>query len=103
MTARQRNRASSLWGNGAHSFTDLLADDMPWAEWASCAEVGGDVWFPEKGDATRPAKTVCGNCAVRQECLEYAFQHDIRFGVWGGLSERQRRALRRPDGQEDAA
>jgi WhiB family redox-sensing transcriptional regulator len=41
------------------------------------------------------AKRVCLSCEVRQECLEYALAHDERFGIWGGLSERERRRLKR--------
>jgi WhiB family transcriptional regulator, redox-sensing transcriptional regulator len=60
-----------------------------------CAEVDPDLHFPEKGAGTRGAKLVCRACEVRPECLEYALEHDERFGVWGGLSERERRRLRR--------
>lgn len=75
----------------------ILTDvaEMTWADRASCGEVGGDEWFPEKGGSSRAAKKVCGRCEVRQECLEYALEHDERWGVWGGTSERQRRALKR--------
>jgi WhiB family transcriptional regulator, redox-sensing transcriptional regulator len=51
--------------------------------------------FPEKGGSTREAKRVCLSCEVRSECLEYALAHDERFGIWGGLSERERRRLKR--------
>jgi hypothetical protein len=52
-------------------------------------------FFPEKGGSTREAKRVCLSCDVRSECLEYALAHDERFGIWGGLSERERRRLKR--------
>ena len=51
--------------------------------------------FPEKGGSTREAKKVCLSCDVRVECLEYALGQDERFGIWGGLSERERRRLKR--------
>ncbi|HET9518524.1 MAG TPA: WhiB family transcriptional regulator, partial [Actinoplanes sp.] len=51
--------------------------------------------FPEKGGSTREAKRICGRCEVKVECLEYALGHDERFGIWGGLSERERRKLKR--------
>ena len=51
--------------------------------------------FPEKGGSTREAKKICLGCEVRHECLEYALAHDERFGIWGGLSERERRRLKR--------
>jgi WhiB family redox-sensing transcriptional regulator len=52
-------------------------------------------FFPEKGGSTREAKKVCLTCDVRSECLEYALEHDERFGIWGGLSERERRKLKK--------
>jgi WhiB family transcriptional regulator, redox-sensing transcriptional regulator len=66
-----------------------------WQEQALCAQVGGDEFFPEKGDSVREAKRICSDCDVRAECLDYALAHNERFGVWGGLSERERRRLRR--------
>ena len=41
------------------------------------------------------AKQVCQECAVRVTCLEEAFKSDERFGIWGGMTERERRAARR--------
>jgi WhiB family redox-sensing transcriptional regulator len=52
-------------------------------------------FFPEKGGSTREAKRICSRCDVKGECLEYALGHDERFGIWGGLSERERRRLKR--------
>ena len=66
-----------------------------WQEKALCAQTDPEAFFPEKGGSTREAKRVCGSCEVRAECLEYALQNDERFGIWGGLSERERRRMRR--------
>ena len=68
-----------------------------WQDQALCAEVDPDLHFPEKGGSTREAKRVCRSCEVRAECLAYALEHEDtgRFGIWGGTSERERRALRR--------
>ena len=65
-----------------------------WREWALCAEVDPDAFFPEKGESTRAAKNICRRCLVKVECLRSALANDERFGVWGGLSERERRRLR---------
>ncbi|HEX2075869.1 MAG TPA: WhiB family transcriptional regulator [Geodermatophilus sp.] len=65
-----------------------------WKAEALCAETDPEAFFPEKGGSTREAKRVCAGCAVRAECLEYALANDERFGIWGGLSERERRRLR---------
>jgi WhiB family redox-sensing transcriptional regulator len=66
-----------------------------WSERALCAEVGGDLFFPEKGGSTFEAKKVCKACDVREECLQDALARDDRYGIYGGLSERQRRRLTR--------
>ncbi len=70
-------------------------EELNWQERALCAETDPESFFPEKGGSTREAKRICGSCEVRQECLEYALQNDERFGIWGGLSERERRRLKR--------
>ena len=68
---------------------------LAWQADALCAQTDPEAFFPEKGGSTRDAKTICTTCEVRGECLEYALQNDERFGIWGGLSERERRKLRR--------
>jgi WhiB family transcriptional regulator, redox-sensing transcriptional regulator len=72
-------------------------DDGPmgWQERALCAQTDPEAFFPEKGGSTREAKKVCSGCDVRAECLDYALANDERFGIWGGLSERERRKLKR--------
>jgi WhiB family redox-sensing transcriptional regulator len=71
-------------------------DEIPdWQERALCAQTDPEAFFPEKGGSTREAKRICSGCEVRAECLEYALAQDERFGIWGGLSERERRRLRR--------
>lgn len=66
-----------------------------WQERALCAQTDPEAFFPEKGGSTREAKKVCLGCEVRAECLEYALANDERFGIWGGLSERERRKLKK--------
>lgn len=68
---------------------------LSWQTDALCSQTDPEAFFPEKGGSTRDAKRVCGTCDVRAECLEYALQNDERFGIWGGLSERERRKLKR--------
>ena len=69
-----------------------------WHERALCAQTDPEAFFPEKGGSTREAKKICTGCEVRSECLSYALAHDERFGIWGGLSERERRRLKRAAG-----
>ena len=74
---------------------DVEADEAGWQERALCAQTDPEAFFPEKGGSTREAKKVCLTCDVRDECLEYALMNDERFGIWGGLSERERRKLKK--------
>ena len=74
---------------------DDLTEVMGWQEQALCAQTDPEAFFPEKGGSTREAKRVCVGCEVRAECLDYALANDERFGIWGGLSERERRRLKR--------
>ncbi|WP_373456763.1 WhiB family transcriptional regulator [Brevibacterium sp. 50QC2O2] len=79
----------------------LLSEELRgpgWQELALCAQTDPEAFFPEKGGSTREAKKVCGSCEVRMECLEFALENDERFGIWGGLSERERRALKKQGG-----
>lgn len=67
-----------------------------WMDRALCAQIGPDLWFPEKGWKAPEARRICRRCPVARECLEYALEADeVLDGIWGGLSEPQRRKLRR--------
>src|ERR1017187_23691 len=66
-----------------------------WQTKANCMGFYPDLFFPERGASTREAKEVCRGCVVREDCLEYALANGEKFGIWGGLSERERRRLRR--------
>ena len=70
-------------------------DPLAWQADALCAQTDPEAFFPEKGGSTRDAKKICASCEVRAQCLEYALKNDERFGIWGGLSERERRKLRK--------
>jgi len=70
-----------------------------WQEDANCLGVDPDLFFPERGASTREAKEVCRGCVVRQDCLEFALRNGEKFGIWGGLSERERRRIRRQRAQ----
>ncbi|MSW95152.1 MAG: WhiB family transcriptional regulator [Actinobacteria bacterium] len=70
-------------------------EELTWQEQALCAQTDPEAFFPEKGGSTREAKRVCLSCDVRTDCLEYALEQDERFGIWGGLSERERRRLKK--------
>ena len=74
-------------------------DERDWQDQANCLGVDPDLFFPERGASTREAKEVCRGCVVRLQCLEYALSNGEKFGIWGGLSERERRRLRRQRAQ----
>ncbi len=77
----------------------VLSPERGWQDEANCLGVDPDLFFPERGASTREAKEVCRGCVVRNECLEYALVNGEKFGIWGGLSERERRRLRRARAQ----
>ena len=71
------------------------ADERAWMLEAKCLDADPEAFFPEKGGSTREAKRICAICPVREECLDYALANEERFGIWGGLSERERRRAKR--------
>ncbi|HUZ20087.1 MAG TPA: WhiB family transcriptional regulator [Acidimicrobiales bacterium] len=66
-----------------------------WQSRANCMGVDPELFFPERGSSTREAKEVCRGCVVREDCLEFAIANGEKFGIWGGMSERERRRVRR--------
>lgn len=66
-----------------------------WIDQALCAQTDPEIFFVEKGGSTREAKAVCARCPVRLKCLEEALRTGERHGVRGGLSERERRKLKK--------
>lgn len=78
----------SAWG-----FSDIAV--QAWRDEALCAQTDPEAFFPEKGGSTREAKRICQRCPVINECLQYALDRDERFGIFGGLSERERWRLKR--------
>lgn len=79
----------SAWGLSAEPA------DEEWESQALCAQTDPEAFYPDKGGSTKQAKDICLGCPVRLECLQYALDRDERFGIWGGLSERERRRLKR--------
>ena len=73
----------------------FLQEDRSWQLKANCLGVDPDLFFPERGASTKEAKEVCRGCVVREQCLEYALANGEKFGIWGGMSERERRRIRR--------
>jgi WhiB family redox-sensing transcriptional regulator len=73
----------------------VSAPEDTWQARGSCVGVDPDLFFPQRGESVVEAKAICVGCPVRAECLAHALERNERFGIWGGLSERERRAIRR--------
>lgn len=72
---------------------EWMPDGYGWQSYALCAEVDPELFFPEKGVSAATARKICFACPVRTECLDWAISNGETSGVWGGLSERERRGL----------
>jgi len=81
-------------------FTFPLVEPEPWTQFAACRNMPANLFFPEQGQSTTEAKAVCAECAVRERCLTYALDHHERYGIWGGLSARERTRIRRAQERE---
>lgn len=82
------------------SMLALGAADYSWRDHALCRDTDPELFFPVGTTgmalvAIERAKQVCGECLVRTECLDFALETNQDSGVWGGLSEEERRAIRR--------
>jgi WhiB family redox-sensing transcriptional regulator len=69
--------------------------DHTWRDDAACRGIDPELFFPTRGGDTRQPRAVCADCPVRTDCLEHAITTNEKVGIWGGLSERERRQLRR--------
>lgn len=74
----------------ARAFWEELPRPPEWTLDALCAQADPESWFPEVGGSAVYPKRVCRRCPVRADCLEYALEHDERFGIYGGYSEHER-------------
>lgn len=86
-TSKSQSRAKFL--------EELFEAELGKPDSAECNGANPELFFPERGTSTREAKTICGCCPAVKECLIRALTGNERFGIWGGLSERERRRLRR--------
>ncbi len=69
--------------------------NMAWKQRGNCLGIDPDLFYPERGVSSANAKKVCKVCEVQLECLNYAIDNGEKFGIWGGMSERERRQVRR--------
>ena len=80
---------------GLADLLDLHSERYGWRTFAACRTVDPEVFYPGRGEDTAAAKAICAACPVRDVCLEVSLANGERFGIWGGLSERERRLERR--------
>ena len=69
--------------------------NQTWRQYAACQGVEPEIFYPTSDEEAEVAKAVCGQCPVRQPCLEYALAKRERDGVWGGATEKERRRMLR--------
>ena len=72
-----------------------MARYEPWREDAACRDEDTNIFFPLNDDAAGPALAICAQCPVRAQCLEWALATRQDDGIWGGLTENERRVVRR--------
>ena len=84
---------TNTYGLGADLFVPA-GSATDWQENSLCSQADPEAFFPEQGASSRDAKKLCLSCSVRDECLQYAIDHDERFGIWGGLTEKERRKIK---------
>ena len=86
----------------AGSFLRALVDAQPaWRREALCRDMGTAIFFPARGQSSKPALAVCGPCPVRAECLAEAIDEELEFGIRGGLTARARVASRKAQAVND--
>lgn len=115
--ARSRTRADDAGPDFAHRARDRRGDEVErldheqrggspppsatrdWRTVAACRHADPELFFPPGRDGAATdqiaeAKAVCARCPVRRECLDFAIDHRQRDGIWGGLTDQERRRCR---------
>lgn len=88
----------AAWADSVSAIAVALANvpaPGPWAARGACRSSDPSVFFPRRGASLQAPKEMCGRCAVQRECASYALAHPALKGVWGGLSEAERRRMRK--------
>lgn len=89
--------------NGSDRFP--LEPEQSWKREGSCLGLGSKankIFFPEKGASAREAKVICSTCPVLEQCRDYALNGREKFGVWGGMNEKDRKNYKRKMQREAA-
>ena len=75
----------------------LFEGTQPWMQHGECAGIGPEndrIFFPQRGESSSEARTMCAKCKVTEDCLEYALRTNQQYGIWGGTSNRERKRIR---------
>lgn len=75
------------------ALTAPILEERPWSVFAACTDAKDVSFFPQNKAEERAAAAICGICPVREDCLDHALATKERFGMWGGVSEKRRKAL----------
>lgn len=100
MSNKDKGNAGLALNPYGSDFAEMLIGE-PWMADGICSTTDPESFFPEKGGSTKAAKRICNGgpnsaaCPVRDLCLQYALDREERFGIWGGVSERERRRIKR--------
>ena len=99
---REKSRTEQIGSNLEDTSREVFFPKPPkWQRQGACLGAHPDLFFPERGQSTKPAKEICKSCKVKEECLKFALDGSEQFGVWGGMSERQRKRLRMGRARKD--
>jgi WhiB family redox-sensing transcriptional regulator len=104
-TEGKDNKASK---RGGYSYMELMSEwqlknnDFSWMKNAACQGADPEIFFAESGWHTANAKAqqYCRNCTVYKQCMKFAIDNEIDYGIWGGLSPKQRRLKAKEDSDE---
>ena len=75
--------------------------EQDWRALGACSKTDPDLWFAVGAMEHKQAKRICRECPVQSQCLAYAMDAPVDHGIWGGLTERERRRFRRQAGAKD--
>lgn len=92
-TTPARDTRGRLLADRSHPNAFQAEEDDTWRLDAACIDQA-DLFFIDRGGSPNPAKRLCGECPVIDQCLDYALTSSLRLGIWGGLTERERRKVK---------
>ena len=99
---REKSRTEQIGSSLEDTTREVFFPTAPtWQHQGACLGTHPGLFFPERWQSTKPAKKICKNCEVKEECLQFALDIGERFGIWGGMSEKERRKFRAKLARQD--